>query len=606
MAALPTRLLLAASFLFALSARAPAADETSAPEALARFLAAEWQYALAQAPTWASSLGDHRYDDQWGDASLAAIEARHVHDQQALARLRAIDRAALSPTDQLNFDLYARNLQTDLDGYRFRFFLLPLSQQGGVQDADSILDSIRVSTPEDYENWLARLEKLPAYIEQTTALMRQGIKEHLLWPKVVMNRIPAQIARQIVDKPDDSPFYKPFKSYPEPKDGDPAAREKYETILDKAHHVIEQGVIPAYRTFQKFFADEYLPACYDQVGAWQMPDGGEAYAFYARQHTTTNLTPEQIHRIGLDEVARIHGEMETLKTQVGFQGDLPAFFHFLRTDPQFFCRTPAELLDLYKVQAKTTDALLPRLFKVLPRNPYGVEPIPAAIAPDTYTAFYRPGSLEAGRAGMFCVNLYKVETRPKWEMTALQLHESVPGHHLQISLAQEQGDLPEFRRHGWGDYTAFVEGWALYSEFLGEEMGEYNDPYKKFGELTYEMWRAVRLVVDTGIHYYHWDRQRAIDYFMANAPKTENDITNEVDRYIAWPGQALAYKIGQLKIKELRRRAQDRLGARFDVRDFHEVVLSGGALPLDVLERRVDDWIKEKAKVGMQNAEVSR
>ncbi len=589
MAALSSRLLVAASlFFFAMTTRAPAAD---APGAFADFLAAEWNHTMEHAPAWASSLGDHRFDDRWEDLSLPAIEAGHVHSQQALERLRAIDRAALSPADQTNYDLYTRNLQTDLDGYRFRFFLCPLNQQGGVQAADEIINGLRFSTPKDYENWLARLEKLPALIEQTTALMRAGIEEHILWPKVVMARIPAQIAKQVVDKPEDSPFYKPFKSYPEPKDGDSEAVHGKEAIIGKARAVIQETVIPAYRSFQKFFTKEYLPACYDQVGAWQMPNGGEAYAFYARQHTTTDLTPEQIHRIGLDEVARIHGEMETLKKQVGFQGDLPAFFQFLRTDPQFFCQTREDLLDTYKVQAKTTDALLPKLFKVLPRNPYGVEPIPDAIAPDTYTAFYRPGSLEAGRAGMFCVNLYKPETRPKWEMTALQLHESVPGHHLQISLAQEQGELPEFRRHGSGDYTAFVEGWALYSEFLGEEMGAYHDPYKKFGELTYDMWRAVRLVVDTDIHYYHWDRQRAIDYFMANAPKTENDITNEVDRYISWPGQALAYKIGQLKIKELRRRAQDQLGAKFDVRDFHEVVLSGGAVPLDVLERRVDDWI---------------
>ena len=570
----------------------PAHAADDADKTLHAFLAAEWEYTLEQAPTWASSLGDHRFDDRWEDQSLAAIEARHAHTQDALVRLLAIDRAALSPADQINFDLYRRNLQTDADGYRFRFFLLPLNQQGGVQDADSILNSLRISTPQDYENWLARLEKLPAHVAQVTALMREGIKEHLLWPKVVMNRIPAQIAKQIVDKPEDSPFFKPFKSLPAS-----FSPEERKALTDQATAVVQDGVIPAYRDFQKFFAEEYLPACYDQVGAWQMPNGGEAYAFYARQETTTNLTPAQIHQIGLDEVARIHGEMEAVKKQVNFQGDMPAFFNFLRTDPQFFCQTPAELLDLYKVQAKNTDALLPRLFKVLPRNPYGVEPIPAAIAPDTYTAFYRPGSLEAGRAGMFCVNLYKPETRPKWEMTALQLHESVPGHHLQISLAQEQGDLPEFRRHGWGDYTAFVEGWALYSEFLGEEMGEYNDPYKKFGELTYEMWRAVRLVVDTGIHQEHWTRQQAIDYFMANAPKTENDITNEVDRYIAWPGQALAYKIGQLKIKELRARATKELGAKFDVREFHDAVLSGGALPLDVLEQRIDEWIaREKAK----------
>ena len=571
----------------------PARAADPADQALANFLAREWNYTMEQNPTWASSLGDRRFNDRWPDESLDAIAARHEHDRKTLADLQAIDRAALSPANQLNYDLYLRNLQTEIEGYRFRFFLCPLSQQGGVQDADETINNLRFTTRKDYEDWMARLEKLPAYVEQNTALMRQGIREKIVLPKIVMGRIPAQIAKQIVDKPEDSPFYRPFKTLP--PNLSPAEEQ---ALRDHALRVIGSAVIPAYRQFADFFAKEYLPACYDGVGIWQRPDGAAAYAFDARQHTTTDLTPEQIHQIGLDEVARIHGEMEALKSQVGFQGGLPEFFQFLRTDPQFFYKTRAELYDAYKVQAKTTDPLLPKLFKVLPRNPYGVEPIPAAIAPDTYTAFYRPGSLEAGRAGMFCVNLYKPETRPKWEMTALALHESVPGHHLQISLAQEQGTLPEFRRHGWGDYTAFVEGWALYAEFLGEEMGEYDTPYKKFGELTYEMWRAVRLVVDTGIHYYHWDRQQAIDYFMANAPKTELDITNEVDRYIAWPGQALAYKIGQLKIKELRARAQAQLGPKFDVREFHEAVLVGGALPLDVLEKRIDAWIEEREAQG--------
>ena len=575
------RLLPLLAVLSLMSTHAPAAD---APKALADFLAAEWNYTMEHNPTWASSLGDDRFNDRWGDESLAAIEAGHAHDLATLERLHAIDRTALTPADQLNYDLYQRNLQTDIDGYGFRFFLCPVSQQGGVQDADDILTNLRFSKAKDYTDWIARLEKLPTLIEQDTALMRQGIKEHILQPKVVMARIPAQIAKQLVDKPEDSPFYRPFKA--------PAglSPEDARTLDEHARQVIADGVIPAYRQFKDFFEKEYLPACYDQVGVWQMPDGATAYAYFARQHTTTDLTPEQIHEIGLKEVARIRAEMEALKTRVGFAGTLPEFFHFLRTDPQFFYPDRNELLRAYKVQAKTTDPLLPRLFKTLPRLPYGVEPIPEAIAPDTYTAFYRPGSAAAGRAGMFCVNLYKPETRPKWEMTALALHESVPGHHLQIARAEELGDLPNFRRHGNG-YTAYVEGWALYAEFLGEEMGEYNDPYAKFGELTYEMWRAVRLVVDTGIHYYQWDRQKAIDYFMDNAPKTENDITNEVDRYIAWPGQALAYKIGQLKIKELRARATARLGDRFDVREFHDAVLGGGAVPLDVLEHRIDAWI---------------
>lgn len=541
---------------------------------------------MEQSPTWASGLGDHRFDDRWEDASLSAIEARQVHTRATLETLRAIDCAALSPGDQLNYDLYLRNIQTDIEGERFHFYLCPLSQQGGVQTADEVLTSLRFKTVKDYENWLSRLEKLPVLLEQTTAVMRQGIKEKILWPKIVMGRIPAQIAKQTVDKPEDSPFFKPFKVFPA---GLPA--EETRRLGERASRVIGSAVIPAYRQFGEFFAREYLPACYDGVGIWQVPNGGEAYAYFARQHTTTNLTPTQIHQIGLDEVARIRGEMEALKTEVGFPGTLSEFFQFLRTEPKFFYQDAAELLNAYKVQAKTTDPLLPKLFKTLPRLPYGVEAIPAATAPDTYTAYYRPGAADGSRAGTFCVNLYKPETRPKWEMTALALHESVPGHHLQISLAQEQGELPSFRRNGLSDYTAFVEGWALYSEFLGEEMGEYNDPYAKFGELTYEMWRAVRLVVDTGIHQDHWNRQKAIDYFMANAPKSELDVTNEVDRYIAWPGQALAYKIGQLKIKELRARATRELGEKFDVREFHDAVLNGGALPLDVLEKRVDAWV---------------
>ena len=458
-----------------------------------------------------------------------------------------------------------------------------------MQTADDVVTSLRFATLKDYQDWVARLERLPTLIEQTTALMREGIREKILLPKIVMQRVTAQIAKQVVDRPDASPFFKPFKSLP-----GTILEDERKALVEEGTAAIGEKIIPAYRAFQQFYEQEYLPACFDQVGIWQIPDGDAAYAFYAHQHTTTNLTPERIHQIGLDEVDRIDGEMAELKKRLGFNGSMQEFFQSLRTDPKFFYHSPEELLNAYKVQAKTTDPLLPRLFKVLPRLPYGVEPIPSAIAPDTYTAFYRPGAADGSRAGMFCVNLYKPETRPKWEMPALALHESVPGHHLQISLAQELGTLPPFRRNGSGDYTAFTEGWALYAEFLGEEMGEYNDPYAKFGELTYEMWRAVRLVVDTGIHRYRWDRQKAIDYFLAHAPKTENDVTNEVDRYIAWPGQALAYKIGQLKIKELRARATKELGPKFDVREFHEAVLGGGALPLDVLERRIDEWIASK------------
>lgn len=560
-----------------------------AARALHGLFDAEWDYDMREWPTRASELGDHRFDDRWPDASPAAFERRAAHDRALLARLRAIDPVPLSDEDRLSLELLTRETRMSVEGERFRLWHLALDQREGIQTADDLADALPFATVHDYEQWIARLRALPAYVDQTTATLREGLKERIVQPRVVMERVPAQIDKQIVTDPKESPFFAPLRKMPASFAA--AARDR---LQRDAAAAIAGGVVPAYRRFKDFFVGEYMPACLRHVGAWQLPHGDEAYAYLVRYHTTTNLTPQQVHDVGLREVARIRGAMLALMERVQFKGTLSDFFAWLRTDPRFFYHDAASLFEAYEATAKRIDPRLVLLFKTLPRTPYGVEPIPAAVAPDTTTAYYREPAADGSRAGTFFVNLYEPESRPKWEMMALALHESVPGHHLQIAIASEQQGLPEFRRHD--EWTAFTEGWGLYAESLGDEMGLYDDPYSKFGQLTYEMWRAVRLVVDTGMHAMHWDRKRAIDYFLANTPKTELDVTNEVDRYIAWPGQALAYKIGELEIRRLRRHAQDALGSRFDVREFHDVVLRDGALPLDVLGERVDAWIAQKKR----------
>ena len=557
-------------------------------EALGRLFASEWDYQMQRNPTWASTLGDRRWNDRWKDVSLEAIRNDHEHDVEALDKLRGIDRSKLSSKDQLNYDLFEWEHKLSIEGYPYHWYLIPLNQRGGIQTSDDLANSLRFETVKDYEDWTLRLRAFPTYLDQTMALMREGIRERMLLPKVIMQRIPAQIDKQIVADPTASPFYKPFKKF-----SAGISEADRSRLSAAAKEAIASGVIPAFQRLKKFFVDEYLPACFDQVGIWQSPNGQAMYAYFVREYTTTNLTPEQVHQIGLREVARIHAEMLDVLKQVGFKGTLQDFFKFLRTDPRFYYTTPEQLLEAYRATAKHIDPSLVKAFRLLPRMPYGVEPIPAAVAPDTTTAYYEGGAADGSRAGTLFVNLYKPETRPNWEMMALVMHEGVPGHHLQISLAMEQGELPNFRRYGY--LPAFGEGWGLYAESLGYTMGLYDDPYSRFGQLTYDMWRAVRLVVDTGIHAMRWERQRAIDYFMENAAKQELDVTNEIDRYIAWPGQSLAYKVGELKIVELRERSRQSLGPKFDLKEFHEVALKDGAVPLDILERNVDDWIKSKS-----------
>jgi uncharacterized protein (DUF885 family) len=565
------------------------AQENSSHEALERFFAAEWETTLREQPTFASHIGDPRYNDRWPDLSLTAIERRQQHRLDVLKQLKGIDPSQLSPSDQLNYRLFRHQLENQLAEEPFRWYLVPLDQRDGIQTEYTLGDSLVLRTVKDYEDWITRLEKFGEYAEQTTALMQAGIKAKIVQPKVVMRRVPAQLRNQIVDDPSKSPFYNPLKRFPAT-----ISAEEQERLQKKSLAEIEKTVVPAYRRFLKFFEEEYLPACYDEVGAWQLPQGKDFYALRCRTFTTTKLTPTEIHNIGLAEVARIRKEMEAVQQQVKFEGTLAQFLEHLRTDKSQYYNSPEELLSGYLALCKRIDPQLTKLFKKLPRIPYGLEPIPQQIAPDTTTAYYRPPSADGRRAGTYFVNLYRPETRPKYEMEALSLHEAVPGHHLQIALATELENVPQFRK--FTGFTAYIEGWALYAERLGPELGCYQDPYSRMGQLTYEMWRAVRLVVDTGMHDQRWTRERAIKFFRENTAKTEQDIVNEIDRYIAWPGQALAYKIGELKIRELRARAEKRLGDKFDIREFHDVVLRQGAVPLGMLEELVDEWLANSVR----------
>ncbi len=543
-----------------------------------------WEWRLVQSPVFASSLGDRRFNDKWTDRSIDAVEARHEQRRAFLDRLRAIDASDLSANDQLNYDLFRRRLQNDIDGHQFKRHLMPMSQRGGVQSLESTAERLRMRTVTDYEDWLVRMAKVPEVIEQTMALQERGRKTGYMPPKILMGRIPDQLASQTVENPEDSPFFKAFENMP-----DTMSDEDKSKFQESAKKVIDKEIVPAYRKFTRYFTNTYLPASRESIGVSELPNGEAYYEYLAQQFTTTQMTPDEIHRLGLSEVKRIRDEMQLVIDELEFEGDFADFLHFLRTDPQFYYEDPDALYDAYLATCKRIDPELVKLFGKLPRMPYGLRPIPDNIAPDTTTAYYNSPAADGSRAGYYYVNLYKPEVRPKYEIEVLSVHEAMPGHHLQISLAQELEDVPNFRRYS--GFTAFSEGWGLYSEALGYELGLYKDPYSKFGALTYEMWRAVRLVVDTGMHYKGWTRQQAIDFFKDNAAKTELDIINEIDRYLIMPGQALAYKIGQLKMLELRKNAEQTLGDDFDIRAFHDELLGAGAIPLELLETRMNRWM---------------
>ncbi len=546
-----------------------------------------WQWQLETQPLFASNLGDRRYNDRWADSSLNAISRQHGQTRAFLRRIYAIDRAEISADDKLNYELFRRQLQDDVDVHQFNGHLMPFSHRGGVQTLEGTTNYLRFETRKDYDDWLARLGKIEIVITQTIALAESGRKAGLMPPKILMNRMPDQLARQVVEDPADSPFMRVFKTMPESISSDEQQR-----IRDEALATVSKSVLPAYKKLEKYFLGTYLPACRESVGLSALPNGSAWYEHRTRSYTTTRMTPDEVHRLGLTEVSRIRDAMQEIIDELEFDGSFQDFLTFLRTDPQFYYDNPEDLYEAYLATSKRIDPELVRLFGLLPRMPYGVKPIPDSVAPDTTTAYYSRPAGDGSRAGIYWVNLYKPEVRPKYEIEVLTVHEAMPGHHLQLALQQELGDLPNFRRYM--GFTAFVEGWGLYSEALGYDLGLYKDPYSRFGQLTYEMWRAVRLVVDTGIHYKGWTRQQAIDFFKDNAAKTELDIINEIDRYIGNPGQALAYKIGQLKMLSLRERAEKQLGAKFDIRAFHDAMLGSGALPLDILEQRMGVWILEQ------------
>jgi len=544
----------------------------------------DWEYSNVMFPESATFNGYPGQNDRWTDLSLPSIRAQRAMIRTELNTVRAIDRTRLRPADQLSYDLFKRGLDEALEGQRFPTELMPVDQRNGPQYLAATLEASPQATVSDYENILTRLRRLPAVVDQTMALLDSGLKRGITPPRITLRDVPAQVENLIPDDALSSALLGPFTHFPV---GIPQREQS--RLSSEAQKIYAELDRPAFQRLHRYLVTAYIPHTRQSIGMSALPDGGAWYAYNVKVQTTTTRTPQEIHALGLSEVKRIRGQMDSLIASTAFTGGFDAFVTMLRTDPKFFYKDSASLVRGYRDVVKRIDPELPKLFGRLPRLTYGVSTIPAYSAPSQTTAYYQPGSVASGRAGQFMVNTYKLDARPIWEMEVLSAHESVPGHHLQIALAEELEGIPNFRRYG--GYTAFVEGWGLYSESLGPELGLYKDPYSKFGQLTYEMWRAIRLVIDTGIHSLGWTRQQAIDYFKANSAKTEQDIVQEVDRYIVMPAQALAYKSGELEIKALRRYAEQKLGPRFDIRSFHDQVLGQGALPLDVLDTRIRAWV---------------
>ena len=542
-----------------------------------------WESNLKRRPVFATRLGDKRFNNKITSNTVEEFEKNKTQIQIDFKNLNSFNFDDLSEENQLNYRLKHVSLSSSIELSEYPSYFMSLNQRGGVQSYYETGDRLNFTSKQDYNDWLTRLSQYSNNIENSYENNKAGIEAGYTQPKLVTSGVISQIEAILDSTLENHPYLQVFLEADEML----LTAEEKETLVNEAKVLITEQINPAYTKLHEFLVNEYLPNSRESIGIKDVPNGKSWYEDLASYHTTTKLSPDEIHAIGLKEIKRIRQEMETIISDLEWDGDFQSFLNYLRTSPRFYYDNPEDLFNAYLIMAKTIDPLLPKIFKVFPRAPYGVIPIPAESAPYTTTAYYNSAS--KGKPGYFYANLYKPESRPKYEIPVLTVHEAVPGHHFQISIAQELKDVPTFRKYL--SFTAFVEGWGLYSEELGEYMNPYDDPYDKFGQLTYDMWRAIRLVVDTGMHYKNWSRDDAINLFLENTAKSQLDIENEVDRYIAWPGQALAYKIGQLKILELRTKAEKELGDDFDIKDFHHEILKRGSLPLSILETYINEWI---------------
>lgn len=560
-----------------------------ADQKLTELLDQVWNFELESSPLLATNIGDPRGQDHLADDSLSAIQARAVRRSKFLETLEAVLVDDLSEGKQIDHELLRRRLEGQIADFRFKTHLMPINNRGGFHIRFPELPRVMAPKSEgDFANYIARLKDFDRYTNQQIELLRGGIKAGLVQPAIIMRDSLSQVESHLVEDLTKSLFLTNIAAESKSNLG----AQRWAPINQQIEDALKQSVIPAYQRFADFLRSEYLPACRGPVGASAMPMGREFYLDRIQRFTTIEISPEELHQTGVSENARIRSDMELIKQKVDFDGTLDEFLEHLRTDPKFYAKSAEELMQTAALILKRADGRLPELFGHLPRIPYGLREIPAYVAPQTTAAYYWPPATDGTRGGVYYLNTYNLSSRPLYQLEALSLHEAVPGHHLQLAIQAELANLHPISRES--NFTAFIEGWALYSERLGKEIGFYKDPYQDFGRLSMEAWRASRLVVDTGLHWMGWSRQQAIDYMTANTALSPHNIVAEVDRYIGWPGQALAYKTGEIAISRIRRQAEQELGDNFDVRSFHDRVLEAGSIPLPMLEQRINQWINQQ------------